>query len=536
MPRRRSKWNILAQIAGGAGKALLERWQAEQEYGRLLGLEKAKAQYDNVERQFQKGQSDRLFKNQREQAATAAQVARDQATLEAGLDWTGKGLEEDRPSAQAATGLANARAKLLAGQAADLDFGRQVQKYFLPDILSEETQTSEGDSSPSTYIPSDSLDFGLPGDLTASPDVNVLDGLGGGLKGIFDGSPLQIGAMPDRPVFDMEAAYEAMGGSPYQGIPTQAATGSNVDSDKVISVAGKELTCGQLEGLRAFATGGNAAVLQEIYEADCPRPQARRTEEQIRQSQAEPQEVEWMTASGGKQVAVMPRGAVNAFFASPELPPELNAVEPQDLDDPLAWQIAQSELFDAWAADNIVIPFDASASSRLSEIPQLRNIVRQLTDSRDELWLPTSDVVPRLIHGAGTQWEMLVSRSDPTAAAYKAILDGYVAALAGVGGEGANRLSDQDILRARTLIPRSTDSRAVADILIAQLNRAVSAMQRPLLGLEGPSVTDVLNEIYQSSEMATIMGAAGTLTLPERENEERPSVTDSLGRVRRGSA
>ena len=486
MPRRRSKWNILAQIAGGAGKALLERWQAEQEYGRLLGLEKAKAQYDNVERQFQKGQSDRLFKNQREQAATAAQVARDQATLEAGLDWTGKGLEEDRPSAQAATALATGRAGKIKSEIEALDHElewNQLRRRMLPEDTFAPDSSISGSTSGVRFQTS-------PEDISLV--VNELAGLGNEMRGLFDSS-IEISPLTIPPESPAVAPILVAQQSPVP--PGQPPEEAAID-DPVVTIAGERMPCSELGWRISTKFYDDPHAAREVWK-QCPGyKQSREAEAAVDRDLAAstPEMMEGMTGVGAPMQRLTSPRDWAALLEGMELPETLRTPMPANEEDPLHWEIMRSKAIDEYVAKEFVLPFDDSSAAVLSEVPRLRQIVATLADFRTDdtgipgtgLWLLGSDHGPvdRAWQGMQTWVDMNVTRGGVAAAQYAAILQGYVASLAGVGGEGANRLSDQDIVRARTLIPRPNDSLEVANALIGQLNRAITAMQSPLLSLE----------------------------------------------------
>ena len=486
MPRRRSKWNILAQIAGGAGKALLERWQAEQEYGRSLGLLQKKAEYDNVGYQFQRGESARQRKHEIGRDATAAQVGRTQATLESALRNTEAALEEDRPSAQAATALATGRAGKIKSEIEALDHElewNQLRRRMLPEDTFAPDSSISGSTSGVRFQTS-------PEDISLV--VNELAGLGNEMRGLFDSSieisPLTI--PPGSPAVAPRLVAQESPAPPGQP-PEEAAI-----DDPVVTIAGERMPCSEL-GWRISTKFYDAPHAAREGGTQCPGyKQSREAEAAVDRDLAAstPEMMEGMTGVGAPMQRLMSPKDWTAMLEGMNLPETLRTPMPANEEDPLHWEIMRSKAIDEYVAKEFVLPFDDSSAAVLSEVPRLRQIVATLADFRTDdtgipgtgLWLLGSDHGPvdRAWQGMQTWVDMNVTRGGVAAAQYAAILQGYVASLAGVGGEGANRLSDQDIVRARTLIPRPNDSLEVANALIGQLNRAITAMQSPLLSLE----------------------------------------------------
>ena len=286
--------------------------------------------------------------------------------------------------------------------------------------------------------------------------VNELAALGNEMSGLFDSTfkmgPLQPGS-PDVAPIPVAQQSPVPPGQP----PEEAAI-----DNPVVTIAGERMPCSELGWRISTKFYDNPHAAQEVWK-QCPGyKRSREAEAEIERDVAAstPEMMEGMTGVGAPMQRLTSPKDWAALLEGMELPETLRTPMPANEEDPLHWEIVRSQEIDEYVAKEYVLPFDDSSSAVLSEVPRLRQIVATLADFRTDdtgipgtgLWLLSSDHGPvdRAWQGLQTWVDMNITRGGVAAAQYAAILQGYVASLAGVGGEGANRLSDQDIVRART--------------------------------------------------------------------------------------
>ena len=509
MPRRRTL-QVLGQILGGALEGLGQGWQSQQAYSREVEQEAERQR--NAMRQLmaeiegRKNTAQLEHKFAQDRATTADQRERIREYQRHANTLTEQQMQEGFPSTRAQTELDQMR-----GQ--ELQRKIDIQNVFMPGgVTTPLTPAPIG--TPISIPPLPNLPVATPGlpsldlDNVTSPDgtvnQNELNDLRRQLGSLTDpeGMPsieqvLSTGSPPSSVgVFSASAPVTPILASQQSPEPSAAGPGADIGDDPIVQLYGQSMPCSQLEFLMDANVFPGDDAAQAVYK-QCPgyrRAEMAKATVERDLAASTPEMMEGMTGVGAPtQLWRSPREWA-ARLESQELPERLRTPMPTNVEDALHWQITRSKAIDEYVAENYVLPFDDSSAAVLSEVPRLRQIVATLADFRTDdtgipgtgLWLLAADHGPvdRAWQGMKTWVEMNITRGNVVAAQYAAILQGYVALLAGVGGEGANRLSDQDIVRARTLIPRPNDSLEVANALIGQLNRAVTAMQSPLLNLE----------------------------------------------------
>ena len=511
MPRRRTL-QVLGQILGGALEGLGQGWQSQQEYSREVEQE-AERQRNEMRRltaqiQGQKGTAQLEHTLAQQRATTADQRERTRELQEHANRLTEQRMKEGFPSTRAQTDLTE-------NQAEEIQRNIAIQNMFMPGgVTTPPPITPATIGTPISIPPLSNLPLATPGlpsldlDNVTSPDgtvnQNELNDLRRQLGSLTDpeGMPsieqvLSTGSPPSSVgVFSASAPVTPILASQQSPGPSAAGPGADIGDDPIVQLYGQSMPCSQLEFLMDANVFPGDDAAQAVYK-QCPgyrRAEMAKATVERDLAASTPEMVDGMTGVGAPTQLWRSPTEWAARLESQELPEGLRTPMPTNVEDALHWQITRSKAIDEYVKENYVLPYDDSSAAVLSEVPRLRQIVATLADFRTDdtgipgtgLWLLAADHGPvdRAGQGMKTWVDMNVTRGNVVAAQYAAILEGYVALLAGVGGEGANRLSDQDIVRARTLIPRPNDSLEVANALIGQLNRAITAMQSPLLNLE----------------------------------------------------